>query len=733
MALGGPVGFGLFGGGRRAREAEARQREQLNEALRLQKEDRERKDAIAKQGLAYEKAKAELAQAQSELDLIDQRRAQIMASPGKPFRDAGLEGNLEKARERLADASAAVQERQGRLQDLMADRDARIRAAIPQRKEGGFLGFGQSAAPSERQLGQAGSDRAGTQRSKEQVAADKAAIVKGETADTPENKEFSRDYRGTERDLRADEREESRERGNIGAAKRALEVGRAEQGPQNEEARNKELFPIDKAAAEQRAKILESQSAMVAAAQEIQARQQEQAALQAQPGYAQAIRGGAATGKGGGMGGGGLLGAIAGKGGGISAGPAGNVPNQVRNVPNQAGNVPTVGQVAGPVLGKIAQMPVNQVAQAARQLIGGAMNGSRGNGSPAIQAPPGSVSPGRPGGAPLPPQRPWQPQSFAGGPLPPQRPDFGQPQSFAGPRQPVSGQPPPAVGMAGQGGPAQVQRMASGGLFPQLVRSYQSQGWSPQEAINIASVQTRGEGAGLGSGGADAAQGGSNGISQWSADRWNRGVNWMRANGYDPRSVEGQTAWTTQELRGPYRHVNPNSVASLVNDYESPRQDLRGGEIARSQRFASSAGAGGPVQTGSYKGQPYTYQTQPASRVSTSQNQTNQEQGTQRKQPAKQQQAQVPPLEAPPDTPVQPIDIKPFAPPPPQLQGPQGMGMQTYGGQGGQPGGRPGGQDIGPPILHSEDQLRGMKPGSLFRAPDGSLRIVPLAEAGANG
>jgi len=32
----------------------------------------------------------------------------------------------------------------------------------------------------------------------------------------------------------------------------------------------------------------------------------------------------------------------------------------------------------------------------------------------------------------------------------------------------------------------------------------------------------------------------------------------------------------------------------------------------------------------------------------------------------------------------------------------------------------------GVPMIYSPDQLKGMKPGSLFRAPDGSLKIVPL-------
>ncbi len=35
----------------------------------------------------------------------------------------------------------------------------------------------------------------------------------------------------------------------------------------------------------------------------------------------------------------------------------------------------------------------------------------------------------------------------------------------------------------------------------------------------------------------------------------------------------------------------------------------------------------------------------------------------------------------------------------------------------------------GIPTIDHPDKLNGMKPGSLFRAPDGRLKIVPLAEA----
>ena len=32
----------------------------------------------------------------------------------------------------------------------------------------------------------------------------------------------------------------------------------------------------------------------------------------------------------------------------------------------------------------------------------------------------------------------------------------------------------------------------------------------------------------------------------------------------------------------------------------------------------------------------------------------------------------------------------------------------------------------GVPMIHSPEQLKGLKPGSLFRAPDGRLKIVPM-------
>jgi hypothetical protein len=684
MAIGGPAGFGagfIEGFSRSRQHAKSRVTQQLNEALRLQKEDRESKEAIAKEGLAYERAKAEASLAQSELALVEQRRSQVMAEPGKPFRDSALEGHLEAAKERMADAHAELQDRQGKLQDLIEDRDARVRGAIQPTKTGGFLGMGQSEVPPEK-------------RTPEQVAAYKAEVVKGERE---QGAEFNKAVTPVEREIRQAQASESRERGNVGGAEKALEVGRAEQGPVNEEARNTKLFPLDEQSAKLRAKQLESQSAMAAAAQEIQARQQQQQQLQATPGYANAMRGGAATGKGGG-GGGGLLGSITGKGGGSGSPAPQGQPAAGATPP---GGVPTVGQAISPILGKVAQMPVNQVAQAARQLLGGAMGGA---------------SLPRPGGAPLPPQRP----------------DLGQQQSFSGPRQPQR-VPPPSVAMQGQGG----------GLFPELVKAYQGHGWSPQEAINIASVQTRGEGGKLGSGGMDSATGGSNGISQWSADRWARGVNWMKANGYNPRSAEGQAAWTTQELRSTYKNANPNSVVSLVNDYESPRKDLRAGEIARSQRAASSAGAGGPVQSGNYKGQDYTYQTQPAL-SSNLHTQTNQEQGVGKetstqgmKQKQGSQAPQAPPvpgLDAQNEPPPPPIDVKPFAGNPQNMhQPPQNMQQPTQNMQQTPESMRADnmnqGVQAGVPMIHSPDQLKGMKPGSLFRAPDGRLKIVPLIEA----
>jgi len=130
-------------------------------------------------------------------------------------------------------------------------------------------------------------------------------------------------------------------------------------------------------------------------------------------------------------------------------------------------------------------------------------------------------------------------------------------------------------------------------LFSDLVGAYKGQGWTQQEAINIASVQIKGEGAGLGTGGADVASGGSNGISQWSAERWQNLKDWNsgpNGPGGDIRSVAVQTGFTTYELRNKYSYVDPNSIPDLVNNYESPLQSNRPGEISRSQAFAAANG-----------------------------------------------------------------------------------------------------------------------------------------------
>lgn len=408
MPIGGPVASigALVSGFKFNRtNAQSRVRDQLNESLRLLKEDREAKDAIAKEGVARDKAKAEFDFAQSELALIEQRRAQIMASPGKPFRDTALEGALEKAKDRMADAHAAVQERQDRLNGLMEDRDARIRSGLQSPKApkfgdktGGWFGT------------DVGSHAVTEDDRNKAIAARKGEIAKAEIADdeTQEGKEFRQDYRSAEGELRRDVGLESKERADVAGAERSLEVGRAEQGPQNEETRNKELFPLDQESAKLRAKQVESQSAMAAAAQEIQNRQQQQAALQAEPGYQRALHGGAATGKGGG--GGGLLGAIAGKSGGIG----GQAPSMGPQAPSmgpqaqQSGSGPTVGQVAGPTIGKLLQMPLPQAAGLAKTLLGGQMGGSQGGPAQAQQvgqAPSGSNPTSGPGGAPKPPQR----------------------------------------------------------------------------------------------------------------------------------------------------------------------------------------------------------------------------------------------------------------------------------------------------------------------------------------
>jgi hypothetical protein len=308
MALGGPASLGagiIRGFAERQQHAQSSVRERLNESLRLLKEDREAKDAIAKEGMAYEKAKAEAALAQSELVMIEQRRAQIMASPGAPFKDAALEGHLEEARSRLEDAHAELQERQGALQDLIADRDARVRDGLKSpmapkigEKVGGLFGS------------RVGSHAATEDDRQKAIDERKDEISKAEVG---QQAEFNKAANPVEREIRQAQAVESRERAKIAGGEKAIETGQSQQGAINEEKRNAQTFPLDKESSELRAKQQEALAAAAAHMQEIQARQQQQAALHAQPGYARAMQGGAATGKGGG--GGGLLGAITGKGG----------------------------------------------------------------------------------------------------------------------------------------------------------------------------------------------------------------------------------------------------------------------------------------------------------------------------------------------------------------------------------------------------------------------------------
>ena len=133
MAVGGPaIGFtaGLLEGLARARQhAIASNRFQVEFALKQLKERKQEEEAIRKEWAAYQKAQIEYAAAQRELDLATEHRRQVETSTGKPYRDAAIEGRLAEAHERL-ETLTTICKRQGKLQDLISEQDARVRGAL---------------------------------------------------------------------------------------------------------------------------------------------------------------------------------------------------------------------------------------------------------------------------------------------------------------------------------------------------------------------------------------------------------------------------------------------------------------------------------------------------------------------------------------------------------------------------------------------------------------------------
>lgn len=269
MAVGGPaIGFtaGLLEGLARARQhAIASNRFQVEFALKQLKERKQEEEAIRKEWAAYQKAQIEYAAAQRELDLATEHRRQVETSTGKPYRDAAIEGRLAEAHERLDDAHNDLQERQGKLQDLISERDARVRGALkspmaPKIGEnvGGLFGsrVGRHAATED--------DR--------QKAIDerKAEIRKGEME---QQAEFNKSANPVEREIRQAQASESMENAKIKGFETAEEEGRKQQGPLNEETRRDKLYASDKEIEGIRQRRDVYNASMEAAAQEIQRRQ----------------------------------------------------------------------------------------------------------------------------------------------------------------------------------------------------------------------------------------------------------------------------------------------------------------------------------------------------------------------------------------------------------------------------------------------------------------------------
>jgi hypothetical protein len=235
---------------------------------------------------------------------------------------------------------------------LIADRDARVRSAIPS-KTGGFLGWGQRDLT---------------------TAERKAAIVKGETADTAENRDFSKLARETQRETGKETDLERRERAKAGGYEKSIEAGQSQQGAINEEKRDTRLFPLRERETAARGRYDVQNAAIEAAADEIARRQSDISgrdipAIPAMPGPGGS---GAATGKGGGTGG--PLGALTGKGGGMGAPSQGmGAPGAFQGVPGaMQGSGPTVAQALAPVVGKLLQMPAPQAIATVRSVLGGA-------------------------------------------------------------------------------------------------------------------------------------------------------------------------------------------------------------------------------------------------------------------------------------------------------------------------------------------------------------------------
>jgi hypothetical protein len=351
---------------------------------------------------------------------------------------------------------------------------------------------------------------------------------------------------------------------------------------------------------------------------------------------------------------------------------------------------PTVGQALGPVIQKIAQMPVPQAAAIAGTVLGGVIG-----------------------------QR---------------KPKFG-PQPSSGPLAPTR-EASPAIAMEGRGG----------GLTPQstqlAVREALAQrGYSPAaQAAIMGNVQQESRFDPRATG----DQGTAHGLFQYRGDRFGNLNKYAQSKGLDPYSPGTQVGFMDQEVTampGLKQRLNQSDPASgallFGKQYERPRV-VEPSRAANAERFykGSQQMAGGPVQTGNYKGQEYSYQTQPAS-------QQPPPQVPQVPQVAQQTPGPYPTVDSStgkqgygqkPDSPQPSGGFQPpqQAPAPKLMEAPQPTQPLPMGAQQSQPFQPQAAPDLSQhPLIHDERHLQSLKPGSFFRTPDGKLKIVPeQSEAG---
>jgi Phage tail lysozyme len=666
MAIGGPVyaAEGFFKNIARTRhQAQQRARQQLADSLMAIKEEGAYKENIIKEKAAYEKARLEAISAKNDHDLLQKRRAEIMASPGKPFKDAGIEKQLSEAHDKAEYFGMKMQQHQASLMDMVRQRNEAVdEPKIPEKMGGRFGFFKHDTTPEERET-----ERKRILGSKEY--GEGYAARQEKARNTPEGQAFEKELAEERKGLASSELAGRQATSAIKGLGRQMEEGRAQQSQLNEESRLKEIGELDQREMDIKNRQDVAEAGMSAAAEQLGARQQEQSQIEAQPGFQRAL-GGATTGKGGGGPIGGLLGALLNKGGGIGQGQgmgAPGAPQAPGGMLQAPGGAPTVAQAVGPLINRVAQMPLPQAARLTKAVLGGIA-----------------------------------------------KPQFGGSDTQLGPpRRPVEAQPP-SVELSGRGG----------GLTPQATMM------ADREALGKLGYNPNAQAAILGNIRQESNfrprdvgdSGTAHGQFQWRGDRWGKEQAYARSKGLDPYSPASNIGFMDQEvsaipgLKERLNRMDPASGAMLFGKmFERPRVV----EPSRA-RYAQEFARGGSAPTAAVQSHESDYPKLniPSSGGPSQQAEMPSEQGQQAARQEPQQQADggsdMPRMPAPePDTPPRPIDIKPFAPQEPQQQQ--------------QPQQAPG-QGVSLPRVQSPDDIKKLKlqPGHGFIGPDGQVHWVPF-------